>query len=358
MFTYYIDPVSQKLRSKEKPPRTEKIQLFTQQQDNDGSLPLSSAGLLSPITVTCLTREPTIATSDNQQECGPQAPETSELPRDLEQLEQKMSASIRTDVKEAIDTFKASILAEIHSLHTTIVSLTTKVVQLEKELTSLSTTHTDLDNGNQLTLENRPPPQVKPLYASCVKTVDQEELLQLQSQVQSLTTQQRKMTEEKEREKRKCNLLLGNLEESESESSAITTQKVKDVFDKNMKIHTTPQYVTRIGKATAGRNRLILIKMNSFEEKLQLLKRARSLSGTGLFLMEDMSKKEKEKRRILVIAMKKKREKGNRAYIRHSDGKLIVNGLVFSTQENSPEHSKEDSTPICEPTLPSASSPI
>ena len=209
-----------------------------------------------------------------------------------------------------------------------------------------------------MSLENRPPPQVKPLYASCVKTVDQEELLQLQSQVQSLTTQQRKMTEEKEKEKRKCNLLLGNLEESESESSAITTQKVKDVFDKNMKIHTTPQYVTRIGKATAGRNRLILIKMNSFEEKLKLLKRARSLSGTGLFLMEDMSKKEKEKRRILVIAMKKKRRKGNRAYIRHSDGKLIVNGLVFSTQENSPEHSKEDSTPICEPTLPSASSPI
>ena len=192
-----IDPVSQKLRSKEKPPRAEKIQLFTQQQDNDGSLPLSSAGLLSPITVTCLTREPTIATSDNQQECGPQAPETIELPRDLEQLEQKMSSFIRTDVKEAIDTFMASILAEIRSLHTTIMSLTTKVVQLEKELTSLSTTHTDLDNGNQLSLENRPPPQVKPLYASCVKTVDQEELLQLQSQVQSLTTQQRKMTEEK-----------------------------------------------------------------------------------------------------------------------------------------------------------------
>ena len=294
-----IDPVSQKLRSKEKPPRTEKIQLFTQQQDNDGSLPLSSAGLLSPITVTCLTREPTIATSDNQQECGPQAPETSELPRDLEQLEQKMSASIRTDVKEAIDTFKASILAEIHSLHTTIVSLTSKVVQLEKELTSLSTTHMDLDNGNQLSLENRPPLQVKPLYASCVKTVDQEELLQLQSQVQSLTTQQRKMTEEKEREKRKCNLLLGNLEESESESSAITTQKVKDVFDNNMKIHTTPQYVTRIGKATAGRNRLILIKMNSFEEKLQLLKRALSLSGTGLFLMETCQRRKKRKEEFL-----------------------------------------------------------
>ena len=115
--------------------------------------------------------------------------------------------------------------------------------------------------------------------------------------------------------------------------------------------------MTKIGKAMAGRNRLILIKMNSFEEKLQLLKTARSLSGTGLFLMEDMSKKEKEKRKMLVIAMKKKREKGNRAYIRHSDGKLIVNGLVFSAQENSPDHSNVDTIPICEPTLPSASSP-
>ena len=33
-----------------------------------------------------------------------------------------------------------------------------------------------------------------------------------------------------------------------------------------MKIHTTPQYVTRIGKAMAGTNKLILIKINSFEE--------------------------------------------------------------------------------------------
>ena len=127
-----VGPASQKLRSKDKPPRTEKIQLFTQQQDNDGSLSLSSAGLPSPITVTCLTRKPTIATTDNQQECAPQAHETSELPRDLEQLEQKMSASIRNDVKEAIDTFKASIMAEIQSLHATVVSLTTRVVQLEK----------------------------------------------------------------------------------------------------------------------------------------------------------------------------------------------------------------------------------
>ena len=98
--------------------------------------------------------------------------------------------------------------------------------------------------------------------------------------------------------------------------------------------------MTRIGKAMTGRNRLILIKMNSFEEKLQLLKRARSLSGTELFVMEDMSKKEKEKRRKLVIAMKKERKKGNRAYIRHSDGELIINSLVFSAEENSPEHSK------------------
>ena len=81
-------------------------------------------------------------------------------------------------------------------------ALTTTVVQLEKELTSLSTIRTDLDDGNQLSLENRPPPQGKPSYASCVKTEDQKELLQLQSQGQSLTTQHRKMTEEKNREEK------------------------------------------------------------------------------------------------------------------------------------------------------------
>ena len=99
-----VDFDSQKLRSKDNPPRTEKIQLFTQQQDTDGSLCLSSTRLTSTTTVTCLIREPTIATSDHQQECAPQAHETSELPRDLEQLKQKMSASIWTAIKQAIDT--------------------------------------------------------------------------------------------------------------------------------------------------------------------------------------------------------------------------------------------------------------
>ena len=103
-----------------------------------------------------------------------------------------MSATIRTAVKQAIGTFQASIMAEIHSLQAAIVALTTRVVQLEKELNSLSTICTDF------TLKNRPPPQVTPSYVSCVKTVDQEELLQLQSQVQSITTQQRKITEERE----------------------------------------------------------------------------------------------------------------------------------------------------------------
>ena len=56
------------------------------------------------------------------------------------------------------------------------------------------------------------------------------------------------------------------------------------------------------------------------------MEKARSLRGSGIFLFQDLSKKEREKRKVLVTAMKKARSEGKRAFIRFSDGELIVNG--------------------------------
>ena len=103
------------------------------------------------------------------------ATETSELHRDLEQLEQKMLASIKTAGKQTIRTFKASIMADTFLALINCITHN-KIDQLEKELTYLST---DLESGNPLSLENKPRPQGKPSY---VKILNQDELLQLQYQ--------------------------------------------------------------------------------------------------------------------------------------------------------------------------------
>ena len=135
--------------------------------------------------------------------------------------------------------------------------------------------------------------------------------------------QQKSIEREKEREKRKCNVLLGNVEERDSVSA---TNAVLQVFKDNLSVDLSPVNAVRLGKFKVGQKRLILVQMRNFEEKLILMKKGKLLSGSGIFLADDLSKEERERRRILVSEMKKGRSEGKKAFIRFSDGELIVNG--------------------------------
>ena len=62
--------------------------------------------------------------------------------------------------------------------------------------------------------------------------------------------------------------------------------------------------------------------------------------------MEDLSKRDREKRAMLVTAMKRARNEGKRAFIRFSDGELIVDGKIHAMSEKSiDENSAQSSTP-------------
>ena len=67
---------------------------------------------------------------------------------------------------------------------------------------------------------------------------------------------------------------------------------------------------------------------------MQLMKKGRSLRGSGTFLFQDLSKKEREKRKVLVTATKKARSEGKRVFITFSNGELIVNGKVYLVDQN------------------------
>ena len=65
------------------------------------------------------------------------------------------------------------------------------------------------------------------------------------------------------------------------------------------------------------------------EEKLNVLKKGRLLSGSGIFLAEDLSREDRKKRKVQVREMKKARNEGKKAYIRYIDGELIIDGKVY-----------------------------
>ena len=66
-----------------------------------------------------------------------------------------------------------------------------------------------------------------------------------------------KITErETKREKRKCKVLLGNIEEKHSESVA---DAVLQVFKDKLKVYLSPVNAVRLGKYRDGKRRLILV---------------------------------------------------------------------------------------------------
>ena len=123
-------------------------------------------------------------------------------------------------------------------------------------------------------------------------------------------------------------MLLGNLEESSDEKADELVKKVVQVLQNKLSTPHTPVQAVRVGKKVVGKNRLVLVRMNTFREKLQVLKAAKLLKGSSIYLMEDLSKHERENRKLLVTAMKKARSEGKKAFIRFADGKLIVNGTA------------------------------
>ena len=163
---------------------------------------------------------------------------------------------------------------------------------------------------------------------SDTESVAEKTIRLLQSQVRSLSSQQQKLVDEKEMEKRRCNLIVGNMEESIAEAPNKTMEKITTLFREKLKLDLMPKFVRRIGKAQGGKQRLILVRMENPTEKIEVMRSARFLRGSALFIMDDLSKKERDNRRVLVSAMKQARREGKKAFIRYSDGKLIVNGEI------------------------------
>ena len=75
--------------------------------------------------------------------------------------------------------------------------------------------------------------------------------------------QQKSIEREKEREKRKCGLVLGNVEERDSESAA---NAVLQVFKDKLSVDLSPVNAVRLGKFRVGQKRLILVQIRNFEE--------------------------------------------------------------------------------------------
>ena len=184
-----------------------------------------------------------------------------------EELESQLAATVKRIVEQAIVSFKENVQKEFQLLKATIVALANRVLELEEKIAINTTDHSETE-------ETQPANNTVIAVSSNIEE-HQQQLQLLQSQVQSLSMQQKITEREKEREKRICNVLLGNIEEKHSESAA---DAVLQVFKDKLKVDLSPVNAVRLGKFRDGKRRLILVQMRNSEKKLTLLFKKRKVS--------------------------------------------------------------------------------
>ena len=176
---------------------------------------------------------------------------------------------------------------------------------------------------------------VNPLFVAL-----QTELSILKDQVAEQAIQQRKticevLDESEERQNRKNNLILFNVEESQDDDGKIRQENdqeaVKTVFGKIGVEEVTFNNCIRLGKRSE-KSRPIRIHVDSIEKKKDILRNAKRLKTDRnfpgpppIFIAADLTPIQREKRRDLIMEFKKRKEKNENVRIDWKLNRIVAN---------------------------------
>lgn len=153
------------------------------------------------------------------------------------------------------------------------------------------------------------------------------------SKLKEIVIKQEEKINSLQREIRKKNIVIKGVEETENEIEKVTYDKVISIIQK-IGITINPKedidVVKRIGKYKNERKRPILIKLTKESTKFMILKNAKNLKGTDIWIDEDYPKEVQEERRRLIPEMKEARNKGYSAQMKYN--KLIINNEVYQAE--------------------------
>lgn len=144
---------------------------------------------------------------------------------------------------------------------------------------------------------------------------------------------QQERIESLEREIRRKNLIFRGVQDSGKEDAKDTKRKVIEVI-RQIGVEIDPETdideIMRMGRIQTGRTRPIIMKMTTREKKFEILKHAKELQGTKIWIDEDYPREIQEERRQLIAKLRELKDQGHRAKIRYN--KLIVNGEIYEVK--------------------------
>ena len=135
------------------------------------------------------------------------------------------------------------------------------------------------------------------------------------------------LSEEKEKDKRKLNLILHNIPESTNPSSDVRKQDNTDtaatIFNQHLGIPTSVTNATRLGKK-GTKSRILHATVSSERDKAIILRnctKVRSITGADylkkLFITPDMTPMEREQNKALRSRLREMNQEGNRYRIKN-----------------------------------------
>lgn len=149
-----------------------------------------------------------------------------------------------------------------------------------------------------------------------------EEVNYLKNELKNVKNQIQRL-EKKEREK---NIVIKGLKETENEEK--TGEIVEEMLKKDLNLSDIRiRKVERIGAKISGRTRPIIIALENKEDKLTILKCKKKLKGTTIYLDDDLTREERERKKKLLRIVWEERKKNKNAYLRGD--RIVVEGEMF-----------------------------
>lgn len=130
-----------------------------------------------------------------------------------------------------------------------------------------------------------------------------------------------KRIERQEKEQRKNNIIIKGAEIKGPDLKG----KVENFLENQIGVKTSIPEAYSIGV------RMTLVKIQSWDDKMAIMKKKQNLKGTNTFIENDLTKQEREIQKTLRDIAKKEKEKGN--VVRIAYKKITINNKIYQWNE-------------------------
>ena len=248
------------------------------------------------------------------------------------------NTKIQTDKMDQIIQQISTLTVRITVLENKNNELERKILDIEENCAGIKKENEDLKESLQFTQDELIEKKIKLL-----QTQYDEEFDKLYENANNLKEQNRKL----EDRTRRCNLRIDGIKENDYETWEETENKVQEIFkeklhlDHNIEIERAHRMKRRPNNNNQNddkppRPKTVILKLLRYKDKEIILKNAKKLKGTGLFINEDFSDETNVIRMNLKEKMKKERENGKYCIISYD--RLITRNFKINNANRSPSN--------------------